>query len=231
MSVATGVFWRAGDYAARKAADKARLKFASPYGDIVSLYRAYLAWVQQKNLKITRDTISGIGDDATDVADIMDLNDYEGRATEGVDLVVQEDDTTDSSDDSEDDDETKSQISSQPEDGQPMEVDSTTTDEPMQLEGSSNIDDAERDTEDKKAQSRSVWKWCKENYINNKALIAAESLAADLRAGLIKFQAWGLRANQEAQPDEESIQKMVLNASILNLAVRVREGAFQLVNN
>lgn len=233
LSVASGVFSRGGDFEARKASDAARLKFASPSGDIAALYRVYLAWVEQKNAKITQlDASSSVADDAADIGDTMGLNNYETRSADGgMDDVVEAaiNDGSDSSDDSEnDEDETKSQA---PEDVQPMEVESTFTDDSsMQLEEESNVGDEEENrVEDKKARLRNVWKWCKENYINNKALMAAETLAANLRTGLIKHGAWNLSDTQDVQPDEKTIQRMVFDASVLNLCAKIRDDAVQMV--
>ncbi len=236
MSVATGVFWRSGDYASRKSSDTARLKFASPCGDIATLYRVYCAWVEQKNAKVTQfDTTSSIGDETMDIDD-MGLNNYEARSTEGMDDVIDTaiDNGSESSDDSDnEEDEAKSHVSDASEEPQPMEVESTFTDDSsMRLEENSSMgDEDDRKVENKKAQARNVWKWCKENFINNKALMAAESLAADLRRGLIKHGAWNLSNNQDVQPDEKTIQRMVFDASIMNLCAKVREGVVQLVRH
>lgn len=234
LSVATGIFWRSGDYETRKASDAARLKFASPNGDIAMLYRVYLAWVEQKNAKITQlDASSSVGDEM-DIGDTMGLNNYETRSDDGAMAEPTIDNAADSSDDSdgEGNDETMSEPSEAPEEPQPMEVESNFTDDSsMQLEEASTMgDDEENRVEDKKARLVNVRKWCRENYVYNKALIAAETFAANLQRALIKYGAWNLSDNQETQPDEQTIQRMVFDASILNLCAKIRGDAVQAVH-
>jgi hypothetical protein len=113
-----------------------------------------------------------------------------------------------------------------------MEVESVVTDDSsLQLDDSSVIADEDDDAEEqKKAQSGAVRQWCKENFINNKPLIIATSMASELRRALVRHGIWNMQPDQNTVPDDAAIQRLMLDALILNLAVRIREGTVRTVS-
>ncbi|KAL0484043.1 mog-4 [Acrasis kona] len=71
--------------------------------------------------------------------------------------------------------------------------------------------------------------WCKDNYLNNKALGIAHSTTKDIRAILKRTNMWKRSASQDNTPTDQEINNLIFASQFMNIAVKTKESVYQSV--
>ncbi|KAL6041141.1 hypothetical protein QOT17_025060 [Balamuthia mandrillaris] len=216
----------------RQASLEAHLQHMSDQGDVVSLWNVYSIWAQVKNKKqiIASRQEAEIGDVIEDEElvqqiigmsqnkEIVDETILDVEPTDGLNHAPKKADQMEEVNEGMDEDE---------------EVDEEEAGHSTSIDiADDGVEDAsqialEDDEEARQAKSINVRAWCRENFINNKALMMATSTARELRRGLMRLKLWQLSSDQSVEPSSDDLRWLAFNALLLNAAQRQHKGMFR----
>lgn len=247
LSVSGNFYWRGGDQGSKQAADGKHLKFASPKGDLVGMFRAFCEWKQtileagnlkaspvkanksfkvEEDLEIGEEELSIVDDDDnTDSISSIGEADSEMDMFRRIDLLSTEEEESLQEDRSlmEDDfTETNSAVSNISE-----MIDDLELEEEIDLAVQAELRRMEQEEFQilKYASNREVRKWCSDNCINSKSLQIALSTALEMMKELSRLprstSCWRSRA-QNGDISEEIIQRVFFDSYFMNMARQIK---------